>query len=54
MHLVALALRDDARAALDTYADDPRHKVLGARLGSLCQTAQGSIMVFDLNTKGSI
>ena len=41
------------RAALDAYAVDPRHKALGARLGSLCEAAPGSIMVFDLDTKGS-
>lgn len=35
------------RAALDRYADDPRHHVLGAQLVALCGGA-GGIMVYDI------
>ena len=37
---------DDA-AALARYADDPRHKALGARLVAAC--APGGIVVYDMD-----
>jgi len=37
------------RAALDRYANDPRHQALGARLVALCGGADG-IKVYDIET----
>lgn len=34
--------------ALQTYADHPEHKALGARLVAICQGGADGIMVFDL------
>lgn len=39
------------RAALDRYANDPRHQALGARLVALCGGAAG-IKVYDIDTTG--
>ncbi|WP_420863048.1 Dabb family protein [Algirhabdus cladophorae] len=36
------------RSALDTYAEHPTHKALGARLCALCVGGTDGIMVFDL------
>ncbi|MCA1774926.1 MAG: Dabb family protein [Loktanella sp.] len=40
----------DDRAALDTYAADPRHRALGARLVALCAGGGDGIMVYDIDS----
>ena len=35
-------------AALQVYANDPRHRALGARLVAMCQGGGDGIMVIDL------
>lgn len=40
------------RDALLRYADDPRHRALGARLVALCGGAE-SIKVYDIHSEGS-
>lgn len=39
------------RAALDRYADDPRHRAIGVRLVDLCKGGPEGIMVYDLVTE---
>ncbi len=39
------------RAALNRYANDPRHQALGARLVALCGRSDG-IKVYDIDTSG--
>ena len=40
------------RAALDRYANDPGHRVLGARLVALCAGGGDGILVSDIDTGG--
>ena len=39
------------RAALDRYANDPRHRAFGSRLVALCGGGDG-IKVYDIQTNG--
>lgn len=38
------------RAALEAYANDPRHQALGARLVTLCTGGAAGIFVADIET----
>lgn len=38
------------RSALQAYANDPRHRALGARLVALCNSGVNSIFVADIET----
>lgn len=39
------------RAALDRYATDPGHRVLGARLVALCTRGGDGIVVYDIDAE---
>jgi len=39
----------DDEASLQTYANDPRHQALGARLVAMCKGGGDGIMVMDLD-----
>lgn len=41
-------MRCESRAALEVYAEHPRHKALGQALTALCEGGGAGIMVFDL------
>ncbi len=34
--------------ALESYADDPRHRALGARLVAMCEGGERGILVYDI------
>jgi len=43
------------RAALDRYANDPRHRALGGRLVALCPGGGDGILVYDIDdAKGGL
>jgi len=40
-----------SRAALATYAENPRHRALGARLVALCEGGGDGIVVYDIEAE---